>query len=381
MTKILSLSVALASAVLMSACQSVQGQTEPPARPVKVQAVEVAAATPPLRYSATIQPDREVTLAFKVNGYVDLIPQRKGADGRMRPLQAGDAIRAGEVLARVREADYREKVNQVVGNIREIEAAQAKAKLDLERSTALFASGSLTKPDLDAAQAAADAREAQITAANAQLALAQIALKEAVLVAPIGGVVLERRVEIGTLVAPGVAVFVVGQIAPVKAVIGVPDLHVSRVALGGTLHVSSDGVPGRAFDGIVTAISPVADSQSRLFSVELSVANQDLALKPGMVGSVELPANVRAAVATASTSVAIPLAAVVRSDKVANGYAVYVVDGQGDRMVARARQVQLGEVRGNAVAVTAGLQKGESIVISGPGMLVDGDRVRVIPGN
>jgi RND family efflux transporter MFP subunit len=381
MTRMLSLSLALVSTVIVSACQKVEGQTEQPARPVKVHAVETAPMTPPLRYSATMQADREVTLAFKVSGYVDFIPQRRGADGRMRPLQAGDAIRVGETLTRVREADYRERVNQVAGNIREIEAAQAKAKLDLDRARALFASGSLTKPDFDAAQSAADARDAQLAAAHAQLALAEIALKEAVLTAPISGVVLERRVEIGALVAPGAAVFTVGQVAPVKAVIGVPDLHVSRVALGRPLRVSCEGVPGRTFDGIVTKVAPAADTESRLFSVEVSVANQDYALKPGMIGSVELLASTQAAETAAATFVAIPLAAVVRSDKVANGYAVYVVDGAGDRLFAHARQIQLGEVRGNAVAVMQGLHKGESIVVSGPGMLVDGDRVRVIPGN
>jgi RND family efflux transporter MFP subunit len=381
MTRILSLSLALMSTVFVTACSKVQGQAEPPARPVKVQSVEAAAAAPPLRYSATIQPDREVALAFKVSGYVDFIPQRRGADGRMRPLQAGDAIRAGETLARVREADYRERVNQVAGNIREIEAAQAKATLDLDRARALLSTGSLTKPDFDAAQSAADAREAQLAAAHAQLALAENALKEAVLTAPISGVVLERRVEIGTLVAPGSAVFTVGQVAPVKAVIGVPDLHVGRVALGRTLHVSSEGAPGRTFDGIVTAVSPAADNQSRLFTIEIALANQDGALRPGMIGTVEVPVTAQAAETASITSVAIPLAAVIRSDKVANGYAVYVVEGGAGHPVAHARQVRLGEVRGNSVAVTQGLQKGESIVVSGPGMLVDGDRIRVIPGN
>jgi multidrug efflux system membrane fusion protein len=381
MTKIFSLSLALMSTVFVTACSKVQGQAEPPARPVKVQAVEVAPATPPLRYSATIQPDREVALAFKVSGYVDFIPQRRGADGRMRPLQAGDAIRAGETLARVREADYRERVNQVAGNIREVEAAQAKSKLDLDRARALFSTGSLTKPDLDAAQSAADARDAQLAAAQAQRALAEIALNEAVLTAPISGVVLERRVEIGALVAPGSAVFTIGQVAPVKAIIGVPDLHIGRVALGKTLHVMSEGAPGRTLDGIVTTVSPAADNQSRLFTIEIAIANQDAALRPGMIGTVEIPVTGAAAETTSIASLAIPLAAVVRSEKVANGYAVYVVEGGPDRPVARTRQVRLGEVRGNAVAVMQGLHKGESIVVSGPGMLVDGDRVRVIPGN
>ena len=381
MTRFSSLSLALVSAVFLTACSKVQGQAEAPARPVKVHAVEVAAATPPLRYSATIQPDREVALAFKVSGYVDFIPQRRGADGRMRPLQAGDAIRAGEPLARVREADYRERVNQVAGNIREVEAAQAKARLDLDRARALFSSGSLTKPDFDAAQSAADARDAQLAAAQAQRALAEIALKEAVLTAPLSGVVLERRVEIGALVAPGAAIFTIGQVAPVKAVIGVPDLHVGRVTLGKTLHVSTEGVPGRTFDGIVTAVSPAADNESRLFTIEIAIANQDGALRPGMIGTVEIPVAAEAAGAPQFASLAIPLAAVIRSDKVANGYAVYVVEGGADHSIAHARQIRLGEVRGNSVAVTQGLHKGESVVVSGPGMLVDGTRVRIIPGN
>ena len=74
-----------------------------------------------------------------------------------------------------------------------------------------------------------------------------------------------------------------------------------------------------------------------------------------------------------------PLAAVVRSGKGAPGYGVFVVDGDGDRRIARARQVQLGDVRGNDVVVTSGLRIGETIVVSGPGLLADGDRVRIIP--
>ena len=106
--------IVLAAVAIFPACQEVKGQTESPATPVRVQAVAAAPVAPSLRYSATIEADRVVNIAFQSSGYVDSIMQRRGADGQWRPLQAGDRVEAGAVLARVREADYRGRLNQAV---------------------------------------------------------------------------------------------------------------------------------------------------------------------------------------------------------------------------------------------------------------------------
>jgi len=374
----LAIVIVLAGLPAIQACQKVAGQVEQPPRPVKVQTVDAAPAQPSLRYSATIEADRVVSLAFKASGFVDAILQRRGADGRMRPLQAGDTVEAGTVLARVREADYGDRMTQAQSAVREVEASHAKARLDLERARSLFGSDSLTKPELDGAQASFDAAEAQLASAAGQVALAATALHDTAIVAPIGGVILERQIEIGALVSPGVVGFVIARVAPVKAVIGVPDLHVARLALGRSLKVTSDALPGISLDGVVTAIAPSANDQNRLFTVEVSLANRDGALRPGMVGTVDVPNPLRTA-DPGPASAAIPLAAVVRSATGSNAYGVFVVQGDGDRRVAHARDVQLGDVRGNAVVVTRGLQTGETVVVSGPGLLVDGERIRIIP--
>src|SRR5262249_27366774 len=153
-------------------------------RPVKVQAVQPVAQEPRARYSATIQPDEQVALSFKVGGYVDTIVQRRGPDGRTKALQSGDVVRAGEIVARVRDADYRERLNQAESSVREAEAAQVKARLALERARSLFAVQSLTKPDLDAAQTAFDTGQARLDSARAQAALAEISVRDCALVAP-----------------------------------------------------------------------------------------------------------------------------------------------------------------------------------------------------
>lgn len=381
-TRLFSIAIAAASFAL-AGCQKVEGKAEheadAPVRPVKVEAARTMAEESRARYSATIRADEEVSLGFKSGGYLDSIAQRRGADGRMHPLQPGDAIRAGEVLARVREGEYRERVNQASSTLREAEAAQMKARLDLERARALFATQSLTKPELDGAQATFDAGEARVTNARAQLALAEIQFRDCLLVSPISGVVLERRVETGTLVSTGVVGFVVGRVTPVKVVFGVPDLLVHRISTGTELDVATEAFGETRFRGRVTAISPSADLQSRVFNVEVTVPNQDGRLKPGMIGRVEVAAGPIAAAGMQARSIAVPLVAVVQSAANRDAYAVYVVEGHDDRTVARARPVTLGDVRGNAVSVKSGLQTGERVVVSGASLLVDGEPVRIIP--
>jgi RND family efflux transporter MFP subunit len=369
--------IVLAAMAIFPACQEVKGQTEPPATPVRVQAVAPAPVPPSLRYSATIEADRIVNIAFQSSGYVDSIMQRRGADGRWRPLQPGDRIDAGAVLARVREADYRGRLDQASSSVREVEAAHAKARLDLDRARALFATASLTKPELDAATAAFDAREAQLAAARAQASIAATALQDTAIVAPFSGVVVTRQIEVGALVNPGLVAFVIARVTPVKAIVGVPDLHVGRLAPGRALQVRSEAAPDAAFAGVILAIAPSANDQNRLFNVEISLPNTDGALRPGMVASVEIPAT--SAESTAPSGASVPLAAVVRSGVGSSNYGVFVVEGEGVRRTAKAREVELGEVRGNSVVVTRGLRTGETIVVSGPGLLADGDRIRIIP--
>jgi RND family efflux transporter MFP subunit len=359
----------------LTACQKVQGEVEPPSTAVRVQKVDVVPPAPSLRYSATIEADRSVHVAFQTSGYVETILQRRGVDGGARPIQAGDRVEGGTVLARVRETDYRARVAQATGAVHEVEAAHAKAGLDFERAKTLFASESLTKPEFDAATAAFNASAAQLAAARAQLAVANTALGDTAIVAPFSGVVIARQIEIGALVSPGVVGFVIARVAPVKAVVGVPDLHIGGLKTGDRLRVTSEAAPGRRFEGLISSIAPSANDQNRLFAVEVSIANRHGELRPGMVASVEMPADPEPRVEPAGA--AVPLGAIVRAGE--GGYGVFIVEGHGSEAMARSRAVQLGDVRGNQVVVTSGLNAGETIVVSGPGLLADGNRVRIVP--
>jgi RND family efflux transporter MFP subunit len=369
--------LAAACAVAAAACNEVKGAAPPAPRPVKVVDVRRPEAVSSVRYAVSIQPYEQIALSFKASGYVDSVLRRKGADGRSRPLQAGDYVTAGTVVARVRQDDYRERVSQAAFSLQELEVAQAKLRTDLDRAQFLFGAGALTRNEHDAAQTAYDQGTARIAGARTQLNVAANALQDASLVAPASGVILERKVEAGALVGVGSVAFTLGDVSAVKAVFGVPDSIVHRITPGQKLLVTTEAFHGTQFAGTVTTVAPSADSQTRVFDIELTIPNRDGRLRPGMIGAVELAES--AARPAISSEAAVPLSAVVRSPRNGTEYTVFVVDERGDRTTAHARAVELGPVEGNLVTVVRGLKAGERVIVMGAGLVNDGETVRVIP--
>ena len=364
------------SALASSACSDAKAIEARPLRPVKAQTVTQAPVQAGVRYSATIEAFEQISLAFKTAGYVEALERRRGADGTSRATQAGDRVAKGTILARVEDADYRERLNQSRAKLAESEAAAQKARLDLDRAEALFAADSLTKPDLDGARANFESTRARVTATQAEIAQAANALRDTSLTAPSTGVVLERRVEVGTLIAAGSVAYVLGDIASVKARFGIPDAMIDAVTLGEKIEVVVDALAGSTFSGHVTKLAPAADPQSRVFDVEITIRNNDGRLRPGMIGTVAFGG---ADLKQADRPITVPLSAVVKTDDEAEGYAVFVLERRDDGDVAHARSVQLGDVTGNGVVVTSGVTAGDRVVVSGATLIADGDQVRVIP--
>ena len=139
-----------------------------------------------------------------------------------------------------------------------------------------------------------------------------------------------------------------------------------------TLSLKTEAYPGRVFEGRVSAVSPAADSQSRVFQVEVTLPNPEQALKIGMIGSLVLPE-------ASMNAMLVPLGAVVRAPGSSTDYAVYVTMKSGEKTIASARRVELGQVLGDEISVSEGLRPGEQIIVNGATRVVDGEPVRVIP--
>lgn len=368
------------------------------ATPVRLSAIEMYAPTQGQRFSASILPNRQVNLAFRVSGYVESIYQIRDTDGKNHSVDIGDTVKEGTVLAQVRLKDYEFQASQAEGQVNQAretgqtaraqlaqaEAAAVKAQEDFGRADALFKKNSLTKSDYDSAKANLDSTRAQVEGARSQvqasagavntaqaaLQTATLALHDTSLTAPFTGVVVQRSVEIGTLAGPSIAAFVLADVSSVKAAFGVSDIVVAHLKNGSKLSIYTEAFPSRQFQGFVSAIGAVADSTTRSFQVEVTIPNERAMLRPGMIASLDAggPGGEAHPVAVA------PLDAIVRAADSSSQFAVVVVDGG----VARRRPVTLGTTYGDRIAVT-GVEPGEKVVTSGATFVSDGDLVKVIP--
>jgi multidrug efflux system membrane fusion protein len=370
-----------------------QAPLEKPVTPVKVVPVDLYQPNSGARYSASIIPGRQVTLAFRVSGVVAEI-QRVGGRG----LDPGDVVRGGTVLARLRAEEYRhssaqaqshlqtaqENQRSAVARLAQARASRSKAEADFARARALFESQSLTKPDFDSARAQLDSATAQAEAARAQLdgsaaqvraaevtvASARLSESDTALVAPFTSSVVQRNIEVGMLAGPSVVAYSLAGIDTVKAVFGVPDTVVVQLRSGQKIMIGVEALPAQEFAGSITSIASVADSETRLFQIEVTIANPQMLLKPGMIASLTL----RDGQAQPPVPV-IPLAAVVRDRSNPSDFSVMVVEGK----VAKARRIALGSTFGELLAVTRGLKPGEMVIRAGGTLVRDGETVEVIP--
>jgi multidrug efflux system membrane fusion protein len=198
--------------------------------------------------------------------------------------------------------------------------------------------------------------------------------------APINSIVLQKTLEAGTLVSPGKAVFVLADMTSVKAVFGVADQTVGKLKLGSPLSVTTEALPGQEFPGQITRISPAADPKSRVFEVEVTIPNQRQILRSGLIASLFLAES-----EPSKPVPVVPLSSVVRFNagkgrgQTPDSYAVFVVEQQGGRQIARSRQVKLGEAFGNTIAVIEGAGVGERVIAIGASLAKDGQPVHVIP--
>jgi len=278
------------------------------------------------------------------------------------------------------------------------------AEADHKRTAFLAEQNAVSGSDLDNQRARTDSAVARRVGADAKVAEARTALRDCVLTSPIEGVVVKKRMEVGSFASAGTVAFTVADMRSVKVVFAVPDVMVNAVHVGHAIAIRADAVG--SFRGSITRVDPSADAKSRTFEVEASVPNADGKLKAGMVASVGVggesspPAN-RIALPLSSlvrpgadsrgfavyqvqdsegrTRVALPLSSLVRPGADGRGFAVYQVQESDGRTRVALRQVQLAELVGDRVMVRDGLSSGDRVVTLGAALLHDGDAVRVIP--
>lgn len=246
----------------------------------------------------------------------------------------------------------------------EIQVANAKAnlanvQLNYDRALELFKIGGGTKQ-------AVDQMELQLVNAKNALATAERTLRNmrenTVLVSPISGVVTARNYDPGDM-SGALPILTVARVQPVKIVINVSESDLSRIHKGMPANVRFDTYGDENFSGTITLVSPVVDSQSRTFGVEITLPNADSRILPGMFGRVDLNLG-------QADHVVVPDKAVVKQPGSGSHYVYVYSNGK-----VSYNKVTLGRRLGDTYELIEGVEPGAQVVVSGQGKLANGMEV------
>jgi RND family efflux transporter MFP subunit len=390
--------LSLAALSVLAGCGT-RKQAGPEPVPVQAEIVAMQQVKPNWSYSGEIRPDTEVQMAFKEPGYIAALYRVKGADGRTRDVQVGDEVPAGAVLARLRSSDYGASLSAAVGQqhatqgaleasqaeLDRAKANQVKTGLDFDRAQALYAAKAMTRPDYDAAveqhtaatasvEAAVrqiEARRGQLDAALGQAASARISLGDTNLTAPMPGVIVEKNVERGSLVAAGTTAFTLDDTRVVKVNFGVPDSMLAHLKLGSALPVQLQALQG-TFTGRITEIAASANRESRVFNIEVTLPNRDRSLKVGMIASIRIERG------DAQTVPVVPMTALMTAESGSTNYSVFTVKERDGKQFAELQSVRIGQTFGKSVVIEEGLTPGERIIVNRTNQLSNGSPIRVV---
>jgi len=289
-----------------------------------------------------------------------------GEGGRVNSVlvEPGDWVNAGQVLAVI---DRSVQVQQTASQAAQIEVSQADANLaqaNLDRALQLVERGFISKADIDRLTATRDAAVARVRVARAQLAERQARNAQLNIVAPSAGLVLERNVEPGQVVSAGSGVlFSIARGGEMELLAEIGETELAAIAVGATGRVIPVGTD-QTFICQVWQKAPVINQQTRQGTARCALS-YDPALRPGGFASVEL---------SSGTLVApkLPESAILSDEK---GSYVYIV---GSENAATRRDVQLGMISEDGIAIVSGLDGSEQVVLRAGGFLTPGEKIRPV---
>ena len=359
-------------------------------RPAEVSAAEVreaaGGASGPrvvLNASGYVTARRQATVSSQVSGRIESVL-----------FEEGTPVEQGQVLARldgepIRVQFAHAEASALAAGLRltETEALLREARLRLERTRKLRAEAVASEADLDAALAGADSLEARLATGQQEVAVAERqvgiyrqALDDTVIRAPFAGVAISKNAQPGEMISPMSAgggftrtgICTIVDMKSLETEVDVSESYINRVRDGQPVRITLDAYPATPFDGHVITTIPAADRQKATVKVRIGFEALDPRILPDMGAKVAFQDDTPES--AAAPRLLIPRAA-VRQD--GGQTVVYLIrDGRLER---RAVRVAAGP-EGEDAEIEAGLAPGESVVVTGPEELREGQRVRVKEG-
>lgn len=308
---------------------------------------------PKLKFSGSLDPEWQAEVGSKV-------------DGRLLKVyvKEGDRVEKGQVLAVLETVDTDANLTNARGSYMDAQTNLRKAQLDYERYAKLGESGAVSQAVVDNYRFARDNAAAKLEAARGTLQGFESKSADTRIVAPNAGIVYKRYYQEGYYAKAATPIFAIADISSLKTTIHVPEGNIADIAVGNKAKIELSAYPDKKVEGVVTHISPVADSPSHTFAAEINVPNVSN-LRAGVFATVTLDAEPKKDV------LVIPIQAIVMRD---DQKTVFVPDKDG---YVRRKVLDIGYMDDKVAEVKAGLEENELLVTEGHNKLREGAQIKM----
>ena len=286
-------------------------------------------------YASTVQ-------AWAVN---NIMPQQGGRIHKIN-VEVGDYVVKGQVLAEMDRLQLDQLELQVKND-----------EIEYERLKSLYAEGAVSQSDFEAAELGYKVRKSNLDNLR----------ENTILRSPINGFVSARNFDAGDMFGMSAPLFVVQQVLPVKLLVGISESEYTKIKKGDNVKLTVDAIPGREFTGKVERLYPTIDPATHTFKAEVSVANSDKALRPGMYARVTVNFGTR-------RSVIVPDRALVKQEGTGTRF-IFALQADG---TVSYLPVTIGRHIGAEYEILSGLEEGATVVVKGQALLRDGVKVNVL---
>jgi RND family efflux transporter MFP subunit len=354
-------SVILLGLSLLFAC----GGNDTPAetlRPVRYTQVFSTGGGRARAFSGVARARVESRMSFRVSGSIQRVP-----------VEVGDQVRVGQLLADLDPEDYRLQLEQAEAALSRARAEARNAAANFDRVRQLYESNNASPNQLDQARAGSESADAQVRSAENRRDAARLQLSYTRLTAPSAGQVAEVDVEVNENVTAGQPVVLLTSASELEVEVAVPEVLISRVREGSDVTVTFDALPGSSIFARVTEVGVVAGGLATTFPVAVRLGRPVEGLRSGMTAEVTFQFE-----STDSRDRILVPASAVGEDR--DGRFVFVLHRleEGIGMALR-RPVTVGELTGDGFEVLDGLFDEELVITAGVSRIRDSLRVR-IPG-
>ena len=315
---------------------------------VRVWTAENRSLRPFVESVGTLNPYEIVNVSSELDGILKTIH-----------VDEGSPVTSGQVIAEIKETDYRLAVEQATAILKQAEAALANAKQEHLRKAALYREELVTKQQFDDIVARLAVAQGDVERAAAGLDLAKEKLTKTRIHAPMAGSIKEKKVTAGDYIRNGTFLVSIIRINLLKLSFSVSEKDVGSLRTGQDVSFTVDAFPGREFRGQVKTIHPSLEEKTRSLLIEAVVPNADKVLKPGLFARVTLFTG------PARDTVVVPITALLYDNSVTKLFVA-----EGDR--ARERKVRIGRKYGEYMEIVEGLKAREVVVTVGQNNLMEG---------